>query len=145
MDVENAGQGGPAQDRDWPVITEVESGRRQQGIGGEPQGDREITRAIEGRGHTTTTCTAAPAGAAVHVGGTGLQDVQKTGMSQDGVIRTVTTDMRNMRLEERILQDLVVKATGEAGKPGITGEELAQAIPGVLVTSTDHYTCKEGA
>ena len=59
-----------------------------------------------------------------------MQDVQKTGMSQDGGIRTVTTDMRNTRLAERVLQ--VVKATWEAG---ITGKELAQAIPGFLATT----------
>ena len=136
MEVENGGQGGPAQDGDWPVIIEVESGGRQQCSGREPQGtsrrahgtkdnvwtkrdvdtpreeqqhsgetgiddkeqghsqgDRKVMRAKEERGHTKT-CTAAPEGAAVHVGRAGLQDVRKTGMSQDGGIRKVTTDMR---------------------------------------------------
>ena len=43
---------------------------------GHPQGDREIMRAKEERGHTTTTCTAVPAGAAVHVDHDGARSVK---------------------------------------------------------------------
>ena len=58
-------------------------------------------------------------------------------MSQDGGIRKVTTDMRNTRLGEHILQ--VVKATGEAG---ITGEEFAEGRP---ATTVSHLNTAYGA
>ena len=54
----------------------------------------------------------------------------RAGGVRDGGISTVTTNMRNTQLAERVLR--VVKATWEAG---ITGEELTNAVTGVRATT----------